>query len=158
MASDAATIPKIKEAHFKVNVAGFEHSLCEQFNPGDRQHTIIEHHIGTQRYPSKETGNMKFSNCTLKHVVPVAGADRDFWERKAEAAINTATSVGGMPADYLFDFSVTVMKANQEPSIIWEFYNCQIATLKPGNLDTSADKNMVEEVDIAYEWRRKRTL
>lgn len=158
MAVDAGVIPKIKEAHFRVNVAGFEQSLCEQFNPGDREHMIVEHHTGTQRHPSKETGNLKFTNATIRHVVPVTGADRDFWEKKAEAAVNAETSIGGLPVDYLFDFSVTIMKPNQEPSIIWEFYNAQVARLKPGNMDAASDKNLIEEVEIAYEWRRKRTM
>lgn len=158
MPVDAGVIPKLKEAHYRVDVAGFEVSLCEEFNPGDRTHAIIEHYTGTQRHPSKETGNLKFSNAILRYVLPCSGADRSFWERKMEAAVNAQTSIGGLPENYLFDFSVTFFKADQVPSIIYEFKNAQVASIKPGNKQASADKNLTEEVEIAYEWRKVRTL
>lgn len=158
MTTEACAIPRAKEFKYRVEFNGLPVSLCAEFDPGERTHGVTEHMGAGQNFACKEVGHIKFANAHMKMVVPLEGEGRDFWESWMDQAQDPSTGNGGMPANYRRNFSMYELKPDGNPSRVWEFYGAFPVSYKPGNRSSQGDKDVIDDISIAYAWREMRLL
>jgi hypothetical protein len=151
MPTDAIAYPRLKEFKFRVEINGYPAALVSEFDPGAETIAITEHAGAGQNHPVKEAGMVKFANAILKGVVPIDGPGGTYFQQWIDACQDVKTGDGGRPQQYYRNFSMYELDPTGNPSRTWEFKQGFIAEYKLGNRNSlSQDKDVIEEVDIAY--------
>lgn len=159
MPTEAIAVSRLKEFKFRVEINGFPVALVQDFDPGQRSIAVVESAGAGQNHPVKEAGMMSFGNAILKNVVPTEGMGKTFWENEMNRAQDPATGNGSPPSAYWFNFSMYELDNAGNPVTAYEFYQAFVTSLKPGNRSAvTKDKNVIEEVEIAYTSRQKRSI
>jgi len=159
MAHQGIVYEYLKEYRFIVEINGFPVACVEEFDPWDRTIEVVETNGAGQNHPYKEAGGMKYENAKLRNVVPTDGPGKLFWENAMSRAQNPASNAGLAPPDYMFNFTLIEIDNQRNPIRATEFYHALVRTYKMGNRNAlSFDKNVIEEVEIAYTDRETRSL
>jgi hypothetical protein len=157
MPTDAVAYPRLKEFKFRVEINGYPAALVSEFDPGTESIGVTEHAGAGQNHSVKEGGMIKFGNAILKGVVPLFGPGGTYFYDWLTACQDAATGNGGPPATYYRNFSMYELDPAGNPARTWEFVQGFIAEYKLGNRNSlSQDKDVIEEVDIAYTSRTQR--
>ena len=159
MPTTAESINRLLESAFRVEFNGLPTSLVQAFNPGERKIKIALHTPGGQNLPSKQGGDLEYTEATLKMVVSIEGTDRTFWQSWMNEIQNPSTGIGSMPSEYYRDFSIYELRPDGNPSRAWEFHRAFPTEIKVGEKNGNAgDKNVIEEIRIAYEYYELREV
>jgi phage tail-like protein len=154
MATETYAIPRLKEFKFRVEINGLLVALVQDFDPGDRIHSITEHAGAGQNHPSHETGMVKFNDAVLKLVVPAEGVGRDYFEVWANQAQDPRTGNGGLPRQYQRNVSFYEMKPDGNVSREWTLIRAQISHYRLGNRHSlTENRDVIEEIHLKYEYR-----
>jgi hypothetical protein len=159
MATDATAINRLKEFKFRVEINGYPAALCHEFNPGDRTHGITTHAGAGQNYAVKEVGMITFGNAVMRQVVPLEGPGRQYFDAWMNQGQDPMSGNGGRPADYMRNFTMYELDPMGNPSRAWEYKRAFPVRHVPGNRNAqSENKDVIEEIEIAYTKRELRVL
>jgi len=159
MATEVKKYEKVKEFKFRVEVNGFPVALVEECDMGEEQISVVKSAGAGQNHPDKEAGGLEYGDCVLRTLVPTEGPGIDFWNNAIKRAQNPATQSGLHPSGYYFEMTVLELDNTSAPVRITEFHNCFVNVNHPTNRSgLSFDKNAIDEIHIAYEWREQRAV
>lgn len=159
MPTDAIAVPRLKEFKFRLEVNGFPAAMVEEFDPGARTIAVVESAGAGQNFPIKEAGMMKFDHAVCRNVVPTDGAGKTFWEKQMNLAQDPSTGNGSAPGVYWFNFTMYELDNSGNPVRAWEFFQAFVSSYKLGNRSAmTQDKNVIEEVELAYSSRIQRSI
>jgi len=156
---EATAISRLKDFKFRVEMNGLECALVQDFNPGARTHGVSEHSGGGQNFAVKEVGMIKYADAVLKMVVGIEGPGKRYFDDWMNQGQDPQTGHGLQPKGYRRNFSVFELDNTGAPVRVWEFFMAFPNNYDPGAKNSlSTDKDVIEEVHIAYSWRRMRTF
>lgn len=159
MATESKALPRAKEFKFRVEFNGFPVALVESFSPGKLQIGTTESFGAGMNHPYKEAGMLRYSPATLTNTVPLEGMGRRFWQDWVDKCQNAKTGNGGLPEEYMADFSLYEMDNTGTPFRVNEFKDAFITEYDVGDKSAgSMDKNIIEKVEITYSSRETRYL
>ena len=159
MAIEVYTGPTYKEYKFMVEINGFKAAFVQSFDPGARHHAVAERGGAGMNHPFKEAGMITFDNCILRSVCPIGGDAQVFWDAWMDQAQNPRTGNGGSTNVYMKNFTLYELDNDGNPGKATEYYQAFPVEHKPGNRDSlSKDKNVLDEIHIAYVWKEPRSI
>ncbi len=152
MANNTASVHRLKEFKFRVEVNGFDSLLVQEFSIGKRTIAVTKHAGMGQNHPTKEAGGLEFENAVLRHVVPCSGDSATFWLEKMKLAQDATTGNGQTPDKYKFTFSCYENKPSDHTVRSWTFFGAFVVSDSVTNKNSMAwDKDVIDEVEIAYD-------
>ncbi len=152
MANNTASIHRMKEFKFRVEVNGFDSLLVQEFSLGKRTIAVTKHAGMGQNHPTKEAGGLEFENAVLRYVVPCDGESATFWYGKMRLAQDAVTGNGEMPDKYKFTFSCYENKPTDHAVRTWTFHGAFVVGGTVANKSSLAwDKDVIDEIEIAYD-------
>ena len=155
MATESQAIPKLQEFRFLLKINGIPEAVVQHVDPGDRKHGIMKIYGGGMNHSHKEVGMIEFEDCVVGKVIPISGAGGKEIEQWANKAQDPELNRG--QGDYYQMISLDEL--DNEFNLVrgWDFYNCQVSVFKLGKREAgSLDKPVIEEVHIAYDYRKQR--
>jgi hypothetical protein len=155
MATAANAVNRLKEFKFMVEINGFTSAYCHEFNPGERTHGITQHAGAGQNFPVKEVGMISFGNAVMRQIVPLNdGPGAGYFETWMNQGQSPDTGDGGLPSQYMRNFTMYELDPNDNPVRVWNYYNAFPVRHVPGNRNAQSENaDVIEEVEIAYSWR-----
>jgi hypothetical protein len=153
------TGPTAKEFRFMVEINGFPAAMVQSFDPGSRHHAVAERGGAGMNHPFKEAGMITFDNCILYAVRPLEGTCRMFWDAWMDQAQNPRTGGGGSTNIYMKNFTLYELDNNRNPVTAEEYFQAFPIEHKQGKKDSlSKDRNVIDEIHIAYVWKEPRLI
>lgn len=150
---------KLKEFKFRCEINGFEAALVQEFDPGKRTIASVEHSGAGQNHPDKEPGMMTYDPCVLRHVVPVDGVGRIYFETWMNECQDALTG-NGLPVDQCRrNFSMYELDNEGHPVRVWEFKHAFPTGFTGGNRSAlTLDQNVIDEIELTYISREVREI
>ena len=150
---------RLRDYKFRLEINGHNAALVQDFDPGRRTIGVSEHAGAGQNFPDKQAGMQKFADCVIKRVVPIDGTDRSYFEDWMNLCQDALTGNGQIPAIYQRRFSFYEMKPDGTDSSVYEYYGGFPIDISPGNRHgVDQNKDVIEEIHIAYQYRIRRAL
>lgn len=154
MSTDALAVSRLKEFKFRLEINGYPSACCHEFNPGERTHGITTHAGAGQNFVVKEAGMIQFGNATLRQIIPLTGPGRQYFDQWMNQAQDPSTGDGGVPAQYMRNFSMYENDPAGNALRIWQYYGGFPVRYVPGNRNAQSENaDAIEEIEIAYSWR-----
>lgn len=125
--------------NFRVEIDGISAGPFSEVSGLEAEIEVIEFQDGDSNFLRKRPGRAKYGDITLKKGYVDSNGLRDWFGRVAEGTIERR------------DISITLMTESGEPVRTWNLFGCWPKQWKLGDLNSSDNEVLLEEITLVVE-------
>ena len=137
-----------KKFKFIVECDGIAVAKFTKAGPLEMEVAVVEQYEGGSLIPVKEPGRVKVTNVTLERGVT---DDQDLWNWFKQVA-DLAANSGEISPTYKKNLDIVQQDRDNTTLKRWRLANAWPTKFKGGDWDNDADENVLESVELAYDY------